>query len=288
MDAHLAHSFRHLMSDAQCLFIAQSRRKRHQAAAVDACSDIARTAQAAGNDMRHAANGRIAGGAPEGRVVKIQRVDVDRKHGNTALFAMRHRPVAFQQFLEVRQGIKSGQPIVAHRQGGRLVSAAQRVSRHLGVDAQALSGITVMSREVRDASLGVAYRHHDHFIPEQGAVLAVIAQQHPAGVAAAQCLAEAMAAVLVAIVGLQQAEIASDEFRSRIAGQRLEGGVNINHRLLRILRIDERYPFRRGLDQATVHGLVTRRHDPPPSAPRGVPAERPAMFATVCCHWRSE
>ena len=80
--------------------------KGDQAAAVDARRDIARAAQASGDDVRDAANGRIAGGAPEGRVVKIQGVDVDGEHRDAALFAMRHRPVALQQFFEIRQRVQ--------------------------------------------------------------------------------------------------------------------------------------------------------------------------------------
>ncbi len=75
--------------------------------------------------MRDAADGRIARGAPEGGVVKIQSIDVDRKHRDAALFAMRDRPIALQQFLEIRQRVKTRQTVVAHRDGGRLVSAAQ-------------------------------------------------------------------------------------------------------------------------------------------------------------------
>ena len=90
-------------------------RERDQTAAVDARRDIARAAQASGHDMRDAADGRIARRAAEGRVVEIQGVDVDREHRDAALFALRDRPIALQQFLEIRQREQPRQAIVAHR-----------------------------------------------------------------------------------------------------------------------------------------------------------------------------
>src|SRR5271154_980786 len=103
MNAHLSHALGHEMSDAHRLIMRESRRKGDQAAALDARGHIARSAQASRHDMRYAANGRIAGCPPKGGVVKIQCIDIHREHGDAALLAMRHGPVALQQLFEIWQ-----------------------------------------------------------------------------------------------------------------------------------------------------------------------------------------
>ena len=71
----------------------------------------------------------------------------------------------------------------------------------------------MMARVMRHAAIRVAQRHHGHFIPEQRAVLAVVAQQHAAGFAAVDGVAQPMPAVLLAVVRLQQPQIAARQFR---------------------------------------------------------------------------
>ena len=133
--------------------VGEARRERNQTAAVDARRHIARAAQASGHDVRHAANRGIAGRAAEGRVVEVECVDVDREHRDAALFPLRDRPIALQQFLQIGQREQTGQAIVANRHRRRLMRPAQRVPRELGVDAQALARVPMMAGEVSDASL---------------------------------------------------------------------------------------------------------------------------------------
>ena len=132
------------------------------------------------------------------------------------------------------------------------MGAAQAVLGAFGIDAQALAGITVMTREVRHATVRVTQRHDRHFVPKQAAVFAIVAQQYAAGFSSAQRIAQAVAAILLPVVRLEQAQISSRKFASRIAGQRLEGGVNINHRVILALGIDQHQALRRALNQAPV------------------------------------
>ncbi len=125
MDSKIPYPFRHELPDAQCLLIREAGRKRNQVAAVDARRDIARTAQTSRHDVRHAADGGVAGPAAKSRVVEIQGVDVDGEHRDTAFFPLRDRPIAFQQLLQIGQGEQSRQAIVADGHAGRLVRAAQ-------------------------------------------------------------------------------------------------------------------------------------------------------------------
>jgi len=105
MDPEISYSFGHELADAQCLLYVEPRGKGYQAAAVDARRDVARAAQAGGHDMRHAANRRIAGGAAKGGGCRGPRASMSiANNANAALFPLRHRPIALQQLLEIRQG----------------------------------------------------------------------------------------------------------------------------------------------------------------------------------------
>ena len=105
VDAQLPHPFGHELAELQRLLHRQPGRKRHQTAAVDARGHIARAAQTARHAMGHASNRRIAGRAPECRVVQIQGVDIDGEHRDAAVFPLRDGPVALQQLLQVRQRV---------------------------------------------------------------------------------------------------------------------------------------------------------------------------------------
>ena len=182
----------------------EARGKGDQTAAVDARRDIARAAQASRHDVGHAAYRGIAGSTAKGRVVKVQGVDVDRKYRNAALFALRHRPIALQQFFEIGQGEKPGEAIVTDRHGGGLVRPAQRIPRKLGVDVQPFARVSMMADIVGDAALVVEQRQNRHLVPKYPAVFAVVSQQHPAGLAQLERLAQAVPAVLFAIIRLQE------------------------------------------------------------------------------------
>ena len=70
---------------------------------------------------------------------------------NTAmlrLLAMRDRPIALQQFFEIRQRVQTRQAVVADRDGRRLMRAAQASPcASFRIDAQALAGVAVMARQ---------------------------------------------------------------------------------------------------------------------------------------------
>ncbi len=168
-------------------------------------------------------------GAPEGRVVQIQRIDVDREHGDPALFPMRDRPVALHQFLEVRQGVQSRQPIVAPpgRSAGEQRSKSLRDLGSIACDLPRCGDVP----RIADPALASRTGTDRHFVPKQRSVLAIIAQQHPAGFAAAQGLAQTRRASC-RDPGLATGGDCCPISSARLAGERLEGGVDINDRLL--------------------------------------------------------
>src|ERR1700733_5377249 len=136
MDSEVPDSFGHDLADAQCLLVGETRRECDQVPAVDARGHIARAAQGSGHDVRHAADRGIAGRTPKSCVVEVECVDVDREHGDAALFPLRDRPIALQQFLQIGQREQPRQTIVAYRDPRRLMRPAQRIPGELGVDAQ--------------------------------------------------------------------------------------------------------------------------------------------------------
>lgn len=74
----------------------------------------------------------------------------------------------------------------------------------------------------------VPHRGDRQFIPEGAAILAVVAQHFAARAAFGQRLANAGAAKLVAVVGLQEAAILIKDFVTAIAGQAFEGGIHVD------------------------------------------------------------
>jgi len=76
-----------------------------------------------------------------------------------------------------------------------------------------LAGIAMVAREMGNAAVRVTQRHDCHFVPEQAAVFAVVAQQHPAGFATAQGVAQPVAPILFPVIGLQQTQVSSRKLR---------------------------------------------------------------------------
>src|SRR6202023_774098 len=111
------------------------------------------------------------------------------------------------------QGEQARQAVVADRHSGRLMRAAQGVPGQLGVDAQTLARVSMMTHEVSDASALIEQRRDRHLVPKYAPVLAIVAQQHTAGFPLRKRLAQSMPAVLLAIVRLQEAQVAADQFR---------------------------------------------------------------------------
>ena len=96
-----------------------------------------------------------------------------------------------------------------------------------------------------------------------------------------------MSPVLLAIIRLQEAQIAAEQLRRRIAGQSLETAIGVNHRVLRILRIDQRNSFGRTLDQAPIQICVKAAHDcPSVNTKGGGGVDKLAIFAAVSCQCR--
>src|SRR5580692_2322387 len=76
-----------------------------------------------------------------------------------------------------------------------------------------------------------------------------------------------MAAVLIAVVRLEQAQISAQQFCRGIAGQGFEGWIRVNDGVVGALGIDQYHALRRTLDQTAVQVRIKPRHGFPPSAP---------------------
>src|SRR5450631_3296345 len=281
MDAQFAHALCHRLSHLHRLLVREPGCECHQAAAVDARRDVARASQASRDAMRHAPNGGVASGAAKCRVVQIQRIDVDGEHRNAAALALRYRPISFQQLLEIRQREQARQAVVAHRNRRRLLGAVHRIPRELGIDAQPLARVAMVSRKMRDSALRIAQRHYRHLVPEDRPILPVIAQQDAARFAFGECVAKPVSSVLFAVVGLQQSEVLADEIGARIAGQRLEAGIHVHDRMLRTLRVHEHNSLGGAFEQAPIEIHVEALHDWPSVKTSGGADVRFTMRCTV-------
>src|ERR1700733_8899817 len=141
----------------------------------------------------------------------------------------------------------------------------------------------MVTGKMSEAPVRVEQRQNRHLVPEYRAVLAVVAQQHAAGFSLPQRLAQSMPPVLFAVLPLQQAQIAAEQFRRRVAGQGFESGVGVDHRALGVLRVHEHYSLGRTLDQAPIHIRVKASHDSPSVSTSGGGVDRAAMRAAVSC-----
>src|SRR5258706_13873787 len=147
--------------------------------------------------------------------------------------------------------------------------AAQRIPGKLGVDAQTLARVSMMTHEVSDAAVLVEQRRDRHLVPKYAPVLAIVSQQHTARLPLRERLAQSIPAVLLTFANRQEAQVAADQLRRREARQGLESGIDVKHRALRILGVHERDPVGRGFDQAPIDSCVKARHYSP-STPAAV------------------
>src|SRR6202140_1841189 len=91
--------------------------------------------------------------------------------------------------------------------------------------------------DVAHGTVGPAHRLNHHFIPERRAVLAIVAQQHAAGLPARDRLAQLRTAFLFAIQALQTAQVLPHQFTGSVTRQALEGGIGIHQRLVGVARL---------------------------------------------------
>ena len=77
-------------------------------------------------------------------------------------------------------------------------------------------------------SVRITHRRQRESVPEQAAVLAVVAQHLAAGAAFADRLADGCDARLVVILALKKTAVLIEDVVGAIAGQALEGGVGVN------------------------------------------------------------
>ena len=236
--------------------------------------------------MRHAADGRVARRPAEGRVVEIQRVDVDGEHRDAAVLALRNRPVPLQQLLQVGQREQSGQAVIANGDPGRLMRTAQRIARQPRIDAQSVARVAMVSRisespgRRRRAAAAASSRSKTTIRP-CGNFAAARGTTRPTPWPRA-------AGGGHPVHGHRPAAGAGcgPAVRPRLAGQGFEAGIDVHDRLIGLAHRPAPHP--RGRSRAVGD---TDRHQGSSSAPRSRPAEarpyRSAILATVSANGRS-
>src|SRR5882757_1402521 len=130
--------------------------------------------------------------------------------------------------------------------------------RHaLRVIAQAVAGIAVITDEVSNFARRIANRLNDCFIPEQGAVRAIVPDQDPGGFALLHGFLDLLAGFLILIRSLQHAQVGPEKRGDWIPAHLCEGGIGINDRMIRYRRIAHDDAFR-----STVHDTAPRLGGP--------------------------
>ena len=98
-----------------------------------------------------------------------------------------------------------------------------------------------------DVAFGAAQRLHHHLVPELGAVLAIVTQQHAAGLTLRDGGAQLIAPFLIPIPGLQPSQILTEQLRGAESAHPLEGAVDVDDRLMLGGRFAHDDAFGRGI-----------------------------------------
>jgi len=112
---------------------------------------------------------------------------------------------------------------------------------------------------MRDHAVWTAQGADGDFVVEQRAVPAVVAQRDRDALTLLQRLAEVTQVRLSVIVALQEATIAPEDVRGRLAGELLEGRVNVDDRVINLQGIGDDRADRGRLDDLTQQLQVRRR-----------------------------
>ncbi|MCY1285441.1 hypothetical protein D9M70_343770 [compost metagenome] len=126
----------------------------------------------------------------------------------------------------------------------------QLLGQHL-----AAADIVLQGDEVADA-LAVAHGRHGDLVPEQAAVLAVVAQHQVALLAALQGVLQARQLRLVAVVVQQEAPVVAEDLLARIAAHLLEGRVAVDQRLVGLARVGDGHAQGAGLQGQVGQGQL--------------------------------
>src|SRR6516162_10210974 len=115
---------------------------------------------------------------------------------------------------------------------------------------QAVAGVAVIADEVRELPLG-AHWLDGRLVPEHRAVRTVVTHQHPRWLPSAHRLGEADACLLIAVVGLKDAQVGTEKCRGRITAHLHERRIDVYDRADWRCGIADHDAFGRTLDDAT-------------------------------------
>ncbi|MNF72022.1 hypothetical protein D3C84_539850 [compost metagenome] len=126
----------------------------------------------------------------------------------------------------------------------------QLLGQHL-----AAADVVLQGDEMADA-LAVAHGRHGDLVPEQAAVLAVVAQHQVALLAALQGVLQARQLGLVAVVVQQEAPVVAKGLFAHVAAHLLEGRVAVDQRLVGLARVGDGHPQGAGLQGQVGQGQL--------------------------------
>src|SRR5208283_1566867 len=116
-------------------------------------------------------------------------------------------------------------------------------------------------------------------------VLAIIAQQHTAGLAQPQRFTQPLPAILFAVVRLQHTRVSSHELGRAVAGHGLECRIDVDDGVVGVLRIDEHKTLGRGVEYAAKQVGIDARQDWPSVNTSGGATDKFAILAAACCQY---
>src|SRR6185437_16054792 len=195
-------------------------------------------------------------------------------------------PIMLQQFLEMRAGVQTGEPILAQPRDGQRRTPRRR--------ALTLGYVVAETHVVADGRLslplGRLERLHQQLVPVLRAILAVVAQQDATALAGGQRPAQPRTRLLLAVPGLQATQVLPGELLQGIAAHAAEGAIGVDQRIVRRARLADDDSFRRRVEHGSQHlqrPLTHRTYAnpaPPGCAPHSPPPRRredAARFSNV-------
>ncbi len=183
----------------------------------------------------------VAGIVAEAVVDVLEIVQIDEQYRQAAVIAARGDQRLAEAILEQVAVGKPGQRIVIG------------LALKLALMGLALGDVVLDADKMRDLAAFVSHWRDQQLVPEQAAVLAVIAQQHTPFALLADGLAQFLNPGLVSILVLQEIAVAPQRLLRGIAGNALERRVGVDQRIARHFSVGDEDGVDAGFDGAAPH-----------------------------------
>ncbi len=134
------------------------------------------------------------------------------------------------------------------RQAQKLLAFTQRL-----FGPEAFGNVVLHADKGRQTPVFSVHGRNVEFVPERRSVFAIVLEDRPILASLAYGGSQPFQVRLILILALQESAVMPQHFVRGIAGYPLEGGVDVDDRRVRQVRIRDDYAVRTGLDRVSEH-----------------------------------